>query len=91
MTKTSRTERLYVLLVLLVLLLCEMVLANEKSSKVESNANNVDDAVEVSIVPRGNWHICSFGKCGRRRTRGRKRFQPVSEVKSGRNTRKYTP
>ena len=79
MTKNSRAEGLYVLLVLIVLLLCEMVLANEKSSKVESNANNVDDAVEVSIVPRGNWHICSFGKCGRRRTRGRKRFQPVSD------------
>lgn len=94
MTKTLQVERTCFLVVLVVLvMMCAItVLAKEKRNKIAQIAmDEVDSTFEAEKFPRGRshsgWSSCSFGKCARRRSRGRKRFQQVS----GMYTRKIKP
>lgn len=61
------------------------VLAKEKRNKIAQIAmDEVDGAFEAEKFPRGRsrsgWGSCSFGKCARRRSRGKKRFEQVSGI-----------
>lgn len=84
MTKALQIERLsfLVVLVVLVMMCAKTVLAKEKRNKIAQIAmDEADVAFEAEKYPRGRsrtgWGSCSFGKCGRRRNRGKKRFEQV--------------
>ena len=84
MTNTLQIERLcfLVVLVVLVMICTNTVLAKEKRDKIAQIAmDEADVAFEAEKFPRlAGWSSCSFGKCARRRARGKKRFEQVSGI-----------
>ena len=84
MTKALQIKRLsfLVVLVVLVMMCAKTVLAKEKRNKIAQIAmDEADVAFEAEKFPRrAGWGLCSFGKCARRRSRGKKRFEQVSGI-----------